>query len=123
MLKKSRASKTAWFVKVARKANIPDAALCKALPEIELGQAADLGGGVFKKRLNDNLFRAIVLTRFGQWWVYEYLFAKKDCANIDAVELEQFRALSRSYSKLSEAQLSRLIDSKHFVEICHGHPA
>ena len=42
------------------------------------GQADDLGGGVFKKRLNDNMHRSIVLAKGGRHWVFAYLFAKKE---------------------------------------------
>lgn len=78
-----RAFKTAWFAKAARKARIPNAVLCKAIIQVALGQADDLGGGVFKKRLNDNMHRSIVLAKSGEFWVYVYLFAKKDRANIE----------------------------------------
>ncbi len=42
-----RAFKTAVFARSARKARIDDAELCEALREVMLGQADDLGGGVF----------------------------------------------------------------------------
>lgn len=42
-----------------------------------LGQAHDLGGGVFKKRLNDNEYRSIILAKTGEFWVFAYLFASK----------------------------------------------
>ena len=70
--------KTAWFAKTGRKARISDAALRKAVAQVAVGQADDLGGGVFKKRLNDNRHRSIILARSGRFWVYEYLFAKQD---------------------------------------------
>lgn len=63
-----RTFKTAWFAKVARKARISDAALCKAIEQVAVGQADDLGGGVFKKRLNDNRHRSIILAGFDQFW-------------------------------------------------------
>jgi hypothetical protein len=47
-----RAFKTAWFEKAAHKAEITDTELCKAIKQVRLGQCDDLGGGVFKKRLN-----------------------------------------------------------------------
>lgn len=50
----ARAFKTAWFSKAARKARIRDGALMQSVREAMRGQADDLGGGVFKKRLNDN---------------------------------------------------------------------
>jgi hypothetical protein len=46
-----RAFKTAWFNKAAKKARIGDDELVEAIREVMLGQADDLGGGVFKKRL------------------------------------------------------------------------
>ncbi len=84
-----------------------------------LGQADDLGGGVFKKRLNDNMHRSIILSKAGNWWIFEYLFAKKDRDNIENDELVQFRALAKSYATLSAAQIEQLIDGNHLKEICH----
>ena len=72
-----RVFKTAWFAKAARKAHIDDVELRVAIREAMQGQADDLGGGVFKKRLNDNMHRSIILAKGGRYWVYEYLFAKK----------------------------------------------
>ena len=42
---------------------------------------------MFKKRLNRNDHRSIVLAKGGRFWVYAYLFAKKDRANIGDGEL------------------------------------
>ncbi len=78
-----RAFKTAWFTKAARKARIKDTELCQAIEEVLKGQSDDLGGGVFKKRLNNNLHRSIILAKGGQYWIFQYLFAKNDRANID----------------------------------------
>jgi hypothetical protein len=57
---KPRAFKTEWFAKAAKKADISDADLCKAIEQVRLGQCDDLGGGVFKKRLNKNMHRSIM---------------------------------------------------------------
>ncbi len=89
-----RIFKTAWFSRRARKARISDAELCTAIHQVMLGQADDLGGGVFKKRLGRNLYRSIVLARGCRYWVYVYLFAKQDRANIDDGELAAFRGLA-----------------------------
>ena len=83
------------------------------------GQAVDLGGGVFKKRLNDNLHRSIILAKARQVWVFEYLFAKKDRENIDDDELAGYRVLAKRYAALNTEQLGALIDRQHFLEICH----
>ena len=93
-----RAFKTAWFLKAARKARIGEDELCAAIREVMLGQADDLGGGVFKKRLNKNLDRSIILAKGRRYWVFEYLFSKKDRANIDRSELLGFRGMAGIYA-------------------------
>jgi hypothetical protein len=90
----ARVFKTAWFSKAARKALIDNEELCKAIRQVMLGQADDLGGGVFKKRLEKNRSRSIVLAKGGQYWVYEYLFAKKDRANITHGVLAKLRKIA-----------------------------
>jgi hypothetical protein len=75
---------------------------------------------VFKKRLNKNMHRSIILAKSGRLWVYEYFFAKKDRANIDDDELVGFRKLAKGYEGLTDHQLTLLIHDGDFVEICHG---
>jgi hypothetical protein len=119
----SRVFKTSWFAKNARKAGISDAELREAIGEVMKGQCDPLGGGVFKKRLNKNMHRSIILAKAGQFWVYEYLFAKKDRANIDDDELVGFRKIAKSYGGLTEQKLNLLIQDGDFVEICNGNEA
>lgn len=116
-----RVFKTAWFAKAAKKAGIRDAELCKAIAQAMQGQADDLGGGVFKKRLNDNQHRSIILAKAGRWWVYEFVFAKKDRDNISSDELAQFKLLAKSYAALSNKEVQQLMDDHYFLEICHDH--
>lgn len=116
-----RAFKTTIFSRAARKAQITDDALCKAIREMTEGKADNLGGGVFKKRLGRNLYRSIILARGGQFWVYEFLFAKNDRSNISNAELTAFRLLAKSYAALTPKQLGDLLAAKHFTEICHDH--
>jgi len=115
----ARAFKTAWFAKAAKKAHISDLELCQAVQQVMLGQADDLGGGVFKKRLNGNMHRSIILAKGGRHWVYEYLFAKKDRDNIEDDELVNFRALAKAYAGLSDTQIEQLIQNQDLMEICH----
>ncbi|MGJ7556788.1 type II toxin-antitoxin system RelE/ParE family toxin [Variovorax sp. RB2P76] len=121
--KKTRVFKTTRFGKDAKKARISDEDLCEAIDQVIAGQADDLGGGVFKKRLNDNMHRSIVLAKGGRYWVYEYLFAKKDRDNIEDDELAAFRLLAKSYAGLTDLQIAQLVSDKHFVEICHDDTA
>lgn len=120
---KQRTFKTVWFAKAARKARISDKALCKAIEQVALGQADDLGGGVFKKRLNDNMYRSIILAKAGEFWVFTYLFAKKDRANIDEDELGAFRKLAELYRRKSASDLEKEIASGALMEICNGNEA
>jgi len=86
-----------------------------------VGQAVDLGGGVYKKRLNKNQHRSIILAKGDDVWIYEYLFAKNIRDNIDDAELAMFRLLAKGYQSLKTAQLTQLISEKHLLEICHDH--
>jgi hypothetical protein len=115
----ARTFKTAWFARAARKAGIADAELCAAIEAVRKGQADDLGGGVFKKRLDKNRHRSIVLARGGRYWVYAYLFAKKDRANIDESELRAFRDLAALYARKSGDDVERELAARELVEICH----
>lgn len=114
-----RVFKSNWFVKAAKKAGIKDSELCAAIHQVMQGQVIDLGGGVFKKRLNENKHRSIILAKGGCYWVYEFLFAKKDLDNIDDDELADFRILAKAYSGLTEKQIVQLLRDKALVEICH----
>ena len=117
----ARIFKTAWFSKEARKARIDDDELCDAMKQVMKGQADPLGGGVFKKRLDKNRRRSIILAKGRQILVYVYLFAKKDRDNIDNVELSQFRKLAGSYETLTEFQIAQLLKNQDITEICNEH--
>lgn len=77
-------------------------------------------GGVYKKRLNRNMHRSIVLAKGGRNWIYAYLFAKKDRANIEDGELDDFRTLAKGYASLTDEQISMLLQDGELKEICHG---
>jgi hypothetical protein len=117
----ARAFKTAWFSKAARKARIRDSALLQAVREVMRGQADDLGGGVFKKRLNDNQHRSIVLAKGGKLWVFAFLYAKKDRANIDPEELAAFRKLAQAYARITPPELEQALDEGDLLELSDDH--
>jgi hypothetical protein len=114
-----RVFKTAWFSKAARKAHINDDELCEAIHQMTKGQADDLGGGVYKKRLNKNMHRSIVIAKDKKLWVYTFLFAKKDLDNIEDDELAAFRKLAKLYAKKTDAEIEMELKSKELLEICH----
>jgi len=94
--------------------------LCKAIAQVMAGQADDLGGGVFKKRLSNNQYRSIILARGGNYWVYLYLFAKQDRPNLDEDELRAFRFVAREYGAMTCEQVDAQVVDGHWIEICAG---
>ena len=111
-----RVFKTRSFSR-AEKCGISDIELCQALQEIRQGKADDLGGGVWKKRLNENRHRSIAKGR--HYWVYQFLFAKQNQDNITQKELMAFRKLAKIYEGLTPEQVQHLLDGREFTEICH----
>ena len=83
------------------------------------GKADLLGGGVWKKRLNDNMDRSIVAAKGEKNWVFVFLFMKKDRDNIDNAELADFKKLAGGFAELTEEAILVLLKSNEFVEICH----
>src|SRR5207253_2939050 len=114
-----RLFKTKRFATQASKALICNAALIAAFSEMLSGQADNLGGGVWKKRLDANRHRSIVLAKGGRYWIYQFLFAKQDQSNISRAEPVAFRELAKAYEGLSDRQVQQLLDMKEFVEINH----
>ena len=98
---------------------IADDELCAAIRQVMLGQADDLGGGVYKKRLDKNRARSIIVAKSRRYWVYAYLFAKKDQANISSRELTSFRAFADLYARKTDADVAKELQLEELVEICH----
>ena len=67
------------------------------------------------------MYRSIILAKGGRYWVYQYLFAKSDRANIDARELCELRMLAKAYGNLIISGLDQLLKVKQLLEICDGH--
>ena len=114
-----RVFKTAWFAKEARKARITDSVLCGAIRQVMQGQADDLGGGVYKKRLNDNRHRSIILAKAGRHWIYAYLYAKNNRDNITLDELAAFKKLAKDYGSADPVRIAILLKDADLLEICH----
>lgn len=84
------------------------------------GQADNLGGGVFKIRLNKNMHRGIILAKGGKNWIYVFLLAKKDMANIADDDLQRLRDLPAQYEEKSNGDIEKELKIKELVEICNG---
>lgn len=115
-----RVFKTAWFSKHAVKAGIKDSELCKAIVEMNAGQwDADLGGNVYKKRLNENRHRSIILSKTATYWFFTFLFAKADQENISKDELKAFKKLAKDYERNSNEDIATQLANKDLLEICN----
>lgn len=114
-----RLFKTKRFSMLAGKAWIDDDELREAFLEMLNGQADNLGGGVWKKRLNANRHRSIVLAKGNGYWVYQFLYAKKDQSNISQADLVGFRKMAKTYARLTAMQVQYLLDTKEFMEILY----
>ena len=112
-----RLFKTKRFSMQVGKAWIDDDELSDAFTEMLKGQGDNLGGGVWKKRLNANRHRSIVLAKGSGYWVYQFLYAKKDQSNISQADLIGFRKMAKTYEGLTELQVQYLLDTKEFMEI------
>lgn len=75
---------------------------------------------MFKKRLNNNMHRSLVIAKGGRYWVFAFLFAKKDRANIDEHELRILRELANTYKDKTDRDIQQELDSEQLLEICHG---
>lgn len=82
-------------------------------------KAYSLGGGVYKKRLNDNLDRSIILAKGGRNWFFVHLFQKSAQANISENELAAFKAAATELAALTAPELAVAVHAGKLQEICH----
>lgn len=97
---------------------ITDSELCEAIKAAQKGQADDLGGGVYKKRLSENRNRSIILAKGGNNWFYTYLFEKQNKTTLKPDELKAFKELADKYAGFDDKNLKKLIKDKEITEIC-----
>jgi hypothetical protein len=93
--------KTPQFNRWARKNDLEDDDLCNAVREIAEGlYEADLGGGLFKKRIarsgqgKSGGFRSMIASNRKDRWVFLYGFAKNERSNISGKEQEALRKVA-----------------------------
>lgn len=118
--------KTRLFARWMRKSLITDALLLAAVDEMERGLVdADLGGGVFKKRIalpgrgKSGGARTIVATNRGDRWIFLFGFEKNDMDNISTKELESLRENAKDLLELPGIKLQKLVDDEKLQEIRH----
>ena len=106
--------------------DLSDAALCKAVAEMQQGLInADLGGGVVKKRIalpgrgKSGSVRTLLATNRNDRWFFIYGFEKNERVNIALKELEALKMLAADLLGLPQAQLDAAVKDGRLREICH----
>jgi hypothetical protein len=119
-----RIFKTKGFARLADKAGITDTDLIAAAGEVNRGEyEADLGGGVFKKRIarsgagKSGGYRVILFFRQGERLIFSYVFAKSVRDNIDEKEVRNFKRLAQENLALAEKQIEILVKAGELKEI------
>ena len=117
---------TRHFSRWMRNTGLTEAALCKAVAEMEQGLIdAELGGGVVKKRValsgrgKRGGARTLVATNRGDRWFFMFGFEKNERDNISARELLALQAIAADLLKLPASGLNAQVDTGALQEICH----
>jgi hypothetical protein len=116
--------KTRWFDRWARKEGLAASCLCAAVREMTNGLLdADLGGGLFKKRIGrsgqgkSGGFRTLVATNEGNRWIFVYGFPKNERANIDKDEAEALKKLAAHLLSLTALAVTRATEAGELIEV------
>ncbi|MDN5752390.1 MAG: type II toxin-antitoxin system RelE/ParE family toxin, partial [Nitrosospira sp.] len=103
---------------------LPDAALCKAVKEMESGLIdADLGGSLYKKRVartgsgKSGGYRTLLSARIGGRYVFLHGFPKSDKANITQDEKKAFQFAGKVFLDLSTDNLRKVVQTGVLMEV------
>ncbi|MBD2493088.1 type II toxin-antitoxin system RelE/ParE family toxin [Nostoc sp. FACHB-280] len=116
--------KNRTFDRWARKEGLNDLSLCNAANEMAAGlYDADLGSGLFKKRIakpgkgKRGGFRTLVATNNEDRWFFIFGFSKNECSNIDKDEEEALKMLSKQLLVYTLEELEQAKDSNALIEV------
>ena len=104
---------------------LADAALCKAVQEMEAGLVdADLGGFLYKKRVarpgggKSGGYRTLLSARIGDRYVFLHGFPKSSKANITQDEKKALQFAGKVFLELSAENLAKALKSGVLLEVC-----
>lgn len=104
---------------------LSDAALCKAVQEMESGLIdADLGGHLYKKRVarpgagKSGGYRTLLSARVGHRYVFLHGFPKSDKANITRDERKALQYAGKVFLELSAKGLVKALQAGVLLEVC-----
>ena len=119
-----RILKTRTFNRWLRKTLLTDAALLKAIDEMEQGLVdADLGGNHNKKRValpgrgKSGSTRTLIATNRQNRWFFMFGFEKNDKENITQAELAYLQEVAQIFLGYSNDELQLAIDKGEFLEV------
>lgn len=122
-----RIFKNKSFARFAKKSAVSDAALWRAIRDVEQGLIdADLGGGVIKQRIaregqgKSGGYRTMILFKTGTRAFFVHGFAKNEKDNIGHEDLIAFRKLAEKMLSCEDAELTQAMNKNILIEvICH----
>ena len=104
---------------------LSDAALCKAVREMESGLIdADLGGHLYKKRVarpgagKSGGYRTLLSARVGHRYIFLHGFPKSDKANITRDEKKALQYAGKVFLELSGTALVKALQAGILLEVC-----
>ncbi len=115
--------KTKWFHRWAAREGLAEAALRRAVAEIEQGLVDALGGHVYKKRValpgrgKRGGARTLVAFKRGQATFFIYGYSKNERANIREDELRALRLLAGELLAYREQELARALKAGELIEV------
>ena len=119
-----RILKTRTFNRWLRKTLLTDAALLKAIDEMEQGLVdADLGGNLYKKRValpgrgKSGSTRTLIATNRQDRWFFMFGFEKNDKENITQAELAYLQEVAQIFLGYSSDELQLAIDKGELLEV------
>jgi len=116
--------KTTWFNRWARKQELDDLSLCRAVEEMIAGlYEADLGGGLLKKRIarsgqgKRGGFRTLIATNKDDRWIFVFGFPKNERSNINQDEEEALKKLSSKLVSLTPKDFEKAKLENVIIEV------
>jgi len=112
------------FTRFAKKADLDDTTLRKAVDDAERGlMDAKLGGGVIKQRVarpgkgKSGGFRTIILYKAHALAFFVHGFAKKDQDNIEDTELAALKLLASQMLSYDDQAIAKAVESGTLIEV------
>ena len=112
------------FTRLARRDGLPDVHICQAIGEMNEGLIdADLGAGLFKKRIamsgqgKRGGWRSLLGFQVGNKAFFLYLFPKSRRDNINAAEMKVLKRLTKYYLILKPAEIKAALQCGELREV------